>query len=209
MRRINPYLFRSHVHKDNYLVNNFVGVKDMDNLFVVYVFKEIISKHIYWLDMDLDFGHRDGNILIRCNLLINYKLDNTSLLFRKITSKLKHQTLVDNIRLDIRLKNVRNDKSSRFVSNNICRCINDNMKPQFKLRRILNMLSNSSEVMGYMVVIKGKLGGNKSRKEVYRYGRINRSRIEQRIDYSSSVAFNKQGTVGVKVWIICSNDAEK
>ena len=75
------------------------------------------------------------------------------------------------------------------------------------LSLILTLLINSnfSNIKGIKILIKGRLN-NKPRKQtkIISVGKISLQTFELYINQSQNVAFTKNGTLGVKVWI-CEN----
>lgn len=72
------------------------------------------------------------------------------------------------------------------------------------LKKSLIILINSSisKIKGIKIVIKGRLNGKpRSNKTLIRIGMIPLQSLNNKIDYSETVAYTKNGTLGIKVWI--------
>jgi ribosomal protein S3 len=72
------------------------------------------------------------------------------------------------------------------------------------LKESLNFIINQkfSRIKGIKVIIKGRLNNAaRSRHYLIKVGKISLIKIKSKINYSESVAFTSNGTLGIKVWI--------
>lgn len=72
------------------------------------------------------------------------------------------------------------------------------------LKESLNFIINQkfSKIKGIKIIIKGRLNNAaRSRHYVIKLGKISLIKIKSKINYSESVAFTSNGTLGIKVWI--------
>ena len=70
------------------------------------------------------------------------------------------------------------------------------------LRETFKEIKNKSKIKGIRINCSGRLGkAPMAKTEWFKYGQIPLSRINANLDYSTSTAFTKYGSIGVKVWI--------
>lgn len=70
------------------------------------------------------------------------------------------------------------------------------------LKQALDKISQSREVQGVKIALKGRLdGAEMARYEWGKRGRIPLQTIRADVDYSEKTAYTAYGTIGVKVWI--------
>jgi len=92
---------------------------------------------------------------------------------------------------------------SNFLSSEIERS-NANFKRA--LRETFKEIKNKSKIKGIRINCSGRLGkAPMAKTEWFKYGQIPLSRINANLDYSTSTAFTKYGSIGVKVWIYYHN----
>lgn len=77
------------------------------------------------------------------------------------------------------------------------------------MKRSLEKISQSKDVQGAKVMIKGRLDGNEiARRAWLRKGTIPLHTMRANIDYAQATAFTTYGTVGIKVWV-CKKDTKE
>lgn len=80
----------------------------------------------------------------------------------------------------------------------------ENSNANFKraLRETFKEIKDKSTIKGIRINCSGRLGkAPMAKTEWFKYGQIPLSRINANLEYSSSTAFTKYGSIGVKVWI--------
>lgn len=72
------------------------------------------------------------------------------------------------------------------------------------LKESLNLIINQkfSKIEGIKIIVKGRLNNAaRSRHFIIKIGKISLIKIDSKINYSESVAFTSNGTLGIKIWI--------
>jgi hypothetical protein len=70
------------------------------------------------------------------------------------------------------------------------------------LRETFKEIKNKSKVKGIRINCSGRLGkAPMAKTEWFKYGQVPLSRINANLDYATSTAFTKYGSIGVKVWV--------
>jgi small subunit ribosomal protein S3 len=124
---------------------------------------------------------------------------------KKDLRSLLHKKLKVDLKVDLRLT-VEEVKGSETRAAIIAQGIVEQIEKRIPFRRVLKQsverVSQSKDVQGVKVMIKGRLDGNEiARKEWLRKGRIPLQTLRAAIDYSPATAFTTYGTIGVKVWV--------
>ena len=124
---------------------------------------------------------------------------------KKDLRSLLHRKLKVNLKVDLRLT-VEEVKGAETRAAIIAQGIVEQIEKRTPFRRILKQsverVSQSKDVQGVKVMIKGRLDGNEiARKEWLRKGRIPLQTLRAAIDYAPATAYTTYGTIGVKVWV--------
>jgi ribosomal protein S3 len=72
------------------------------------------------------------------------------------------------------------------------------------LKKSLNFNINKkfSKIKGIKIILKGRLNNTaRSKNYIIKLGKLSLTKIKSKINYSESIAFTSNGTIGVKVWI--------
>ena len=105
--------------------------------------------------------------------------------------------------IKLTIEEVRNPETHAAIAGQM---IVDDLEKRIPFRRVLKQalekISNSREVKGVRIALKGRLdGAEMARYEWGRKGRIPLQTIRAAIDYAEKTAHTTYGTIGVKVWI--------
>ncbi len=124
---------------------------------------------------------------------------------KKDLRSLLHKKLKVALKVDLRLT-VEEVKGAETRAAIIAQGIAEQIEKRIPFRRILKQsverVSQSKDVQGVKVMIKGRLDGNEiARKEWLRKGRIPLQTLRAAIDYAPATAFTTYGTIGIKVWV--------
>lgn len=121
------------------------------------------------------------------------------------------------LKIDLRLT-VEEIKGAETRAAVIAQGIVEQIEKRIPFRRVLKhsleRVSQSKDVLGVKIMIKGRLDGNEiARREWLRKGRIPAQTLRADIDYAAATAFTTYGTIGVKVWVFkkefFENDGKK
>lgn len=128
---------------------------------------------------------------------------------REGIKRLMHKKLRAPLKVNLRLsvEEVKQPESRAAV---VAQAIVEQLERRLPFRRVLKQglekVSQSKDVQGVKIMIKGRLDGNEiARKEWLRKGKIPLQTIRADIDYGQATAFTTYGTIGVKVWVYKKN----
>lgn len=124
---------------------------------------------------------------------------------REEVKKLLYKKLKVPLKMDLRLS-VEEVKGADTKSSVVAQGIADQIEKRMPFRRLLKQsierISQSKDVLGVKIMVKGRLDGNEiARQEWLRKGRIPLQTMRADIDYAGATAFTTYGTIGIKVWI--------
>ena len=124
---------------------------------------------------------------------------------KKDLRSLLHKKLKVALKVDLRLT-VEEIKGAETRAAVIAQGIVEQIEKRMPFRRVMKQtierVSQSKDVQGVKVMIKGRLDGNEiARKEWLRKGRIPLQTQRAAIDYASATAYTTYGTIGIKVWV--------
>ncbi len=124
---------------------------------------------------------------------------------QKFVAKTQKQFGIAPERRDVKLtiEEVRNPETHAAIAGQM---IVDDIEKRIPFRRVLKQalekISNSREVQGVRIALKGRLdGAEMARYEWGKKGRIPLQTIRAAINYAEKTAHTTYGTIGVKVWI--------
>ena len=124
---------------------------------------------------------------------------------QKFVTKIQKQFHMPLERRDVKLtiEEVRNPETHAAIAGQM---IVDDIEKRIPFRRVLKQalekISNSREVKGVRIALKGRLdGAEMARYEWAKHGRIPLATLRANIDYAEKTAYTSYGTIGVKVWI--------
>jgi len=131
---------------------------------------------------------RPGVILGRKGSEINKLRD-------ELIEKLKKQISIDVIEVNPP------GKSAQFLADTIAMQLEKRISHRYAIKRTM-ALALESGAEGIKVRVGGRIGGAEiSRSEQYIEGKVPLHTLRAKIDYATSTAFTRSGTVGVKVWL--------
>lgn len=124
---------------------------------------------------------------------------------KKELKSLLHKKLKVALKMDLRLT-VEEVKGAETRAAVVAQGIVEQIEKRIPFRRVLKQslerVSQSKDVQGVKIMIKGRLDGNEiARKEWLRKGQIPLQTLRAAIDYSATTAFTTYGTIGIKVWV--------
>ena len=131
---------------------------------------------------------------------------------RFIVSTQKHFHIeTEHLEIKLTIEEVRNPETHSAIAGQM---IVDDLEKRIPFRRVLKQalekISNSREVQGVRIALKGRLdGAEMARYEWGRKGRIPLQTIRAAIDYAEKTAHTTYGTIGIKVWIYKGEVFEK
>jgi len=92
-------------------------------------------------------------------------------------------------------------QSAQFLADTIAMQLERRISHRYVVKRAM-ALAMESGVEGIKVRISGRIGGVEiARSEQYIEGKVPLHTLRAKIDYATSTAFTRSGTVGVKVWL--------
>lgn len=92
-------------------------------------------------------------------------------------------------------------QSAQFLADTIAMQLERRVSHRYVIKRAM-ALAMESGVEGIKVRISGRIGGVEiARSEQYIEGKVPLHTLRAKIDYATSTAFTRSGTVGVKVWL--------
>jgi len=92
-------------------------------------------------------------------------------------------------------------QSSQFLADSIAMQLEKRMPHRQAIKKSM-ALALQSGAQGVKVRISGRIGGREiSRSEQYKEGKVPLHTLRAKIDYATSTAFSRSGTVGLKVWV--------
>lgn len=214
--RVHPYVFRlgeTTTWKSRWFQRkNFKNYLLEDTMLRAWLDKKLRPSHIEVVELE-----RSPNVLqviirtARPGILIGRGGEGAEVLKNEIkkfiikTQKHFHiepkSAAADEIKLTI--EEVRNPETHAAIAGQM---IVDDLEKRIPFRRVLRQalekISNSREVKGVRIALKGRLdGAEMARYEWGRKGRIPLQTIRAAIDYAEKTAHTTYGTIGVKVWI--------
>lgn len=219
--RVHPYIFRLGETCD--WKSRWFGRKNFKN----YLLEDTMLRA--WLDTKLRASHievveleRSPNVLsviirtARPGILIGRGGEGADVLkneIKKFIIKTQKHFHIEPDRLEIKLtiEEVRNPETHSAIA---AVMIVDDLEKRIPFRRVLKQalekISNSREVKGVRIALKGRLdGAEMARYEWGRKGRIPLQTIRAAIDYAEKTAHTTYGTIGIKVWIYKGDVFEK
>jgi small subunit ribosomal protein S3 len=124
---------------------------------------------------------------------------------KKELKSLLHKKLKTTLKMDLRLS-VEEIKGAETRAAVVAQGIVEQIEKRIPFRRVLKQnierVSQSKDVQGVKIMIKGRLDGNEiARREWLRRGRIPLQTLRAAIDYAPATAYTTYGTIGIKVWI--------
>lgn len=211
--RVHPYVFR--IGQTATWKSRWFQHKKFKN----YLLEDTILRQ--WLDTKLRTSHietveleRSPNVLqvivrtARPGIMIGRGGEGAEKLkteIQKFIAKTQKRFHIESDRLEIKLtiEEVRNPETHAAIA---AAMIVDDLEKRIPFRRVLRQalekISNSREVKGVRIALKGRLdGAEMARYEWGRKGRIPLQTIRAAIDYAEKTAHTTYGTIGVKVWI--------
>lgn len=113
----------------------------------------------------------------------------------ELIEKLKKQISIDVIEINPP------GRSAQFLADTIAIQLERRVPHRYAIKRAM-ALALESGIEGIKVRISGRIGGVEiSRSEQYIEGKVPLHTLRARIDYATSTAFTRSGTVGLKVWL--------
>ena len=211
--RVHPYVFRlgeTTTWKSRWFQRkNFKNSLLEDTMLRAWLDKKLRASHIEVVELE-----RSPNILqviirtARPGILIGRAGEGAEVLkneIKKFILKTQKHFHIDPDRHEIKLtiEEVRNPETHATIAGQM---IVDDLEKRIPFRRVLKQalekISNSREVKGVRIALKGRLdGAEMARYEWGRKGRIPLQTIRAAIDYAEKTAHTTYGTIGVKVWI--------
>ncbi len=92
-------------------------------------------------------------------------------------------------------------QSAQFLADSIAMQLEKRMPHRQVIKKAM-ALALQSGAQGVKVRISGRIGGTEiSRSEQYKEGKVPLNTLRAKIDYATSTAFSRSGTVGLKVWV--------
>lgn len=92
-------------------------------------------------------------------------------------------------------------QSAQFLADSVAMQLEKRMPHRQAIKKVM-ALALQSGAQGVKVRISGRIGGREiSRSEQYMEGKVPLHTLRARIDYATSTAFSRSGTVGLKVWV--------
>ncbi|PJE57946.1 MAG: 30S ribosomal protein S3 [Candidatus Portnoybacteria bacterium CG10_big_fil_rev_8_21_14_0_10_36_7] len=105
--------------------------------------------------------------------------------------------------INLEVEEIKNPQGQAMVmALNIAEQIEKRMPFRRTLKQTIEKISQSKDVLGVKIMIKGRLDGNEiARKEWLAKGQLPLHTLRANIDYVRATAFTTYGTIGIKVWI--------
>ncbi len=92
-------------------------------------------------------------------------------------------------------------QSAQFLADSVAMQLERRMPHRQAIKKVM-ALALQSGAKGVKVRISGRIGGREiSRSEQYMEGKVPLHTLRAKIDYATSTAFSRSGTVGLKVWV--------
>lgn len=92
-------------------------------------------------------------------------------------------------------------QSAQFLADSVAMQLEKRMPHRQAIKKVM-ALALQSGAQGVKVRISGRIGGREiSRSEQYMEGKVPLHTLRAKIDYATSTAFSRSGTVGLKVWV--------
>ncbi|MDD5605833.1 MAG: 30S ribosomal protein S3 [Patescibacteria group bacterium] len=112
-------------------------------------------------------------------------------------------------KLEIEIKEVKNPESNAAV---IASNIAEQIERRLPFRRAVKQsieAAKQARVQGIRISVAGRLNGaDIARTEIFNFGKVPLHTIKQQVDYALRTAYTTYGTIGVKVWVLASKEAQ-
>lgn len=109
--------------------------------------------------------------------------------------------------VNINIQEVRSPETNAAV---VASSIAEQIERRIPFRRIIKQAleaAKQAKVDGARISVSGRLNGAEiARRETLSYGKVPLHTIKQNIDYAYRTAYTTYGTIGVKVWIVKSEE---